>query len=392
MKRWIVPLLAGQIALLLPAAYWMFLTLVGLLHRAPPVEQGRPNQTRLAVLVPAHDEEAQLPRLLNSLGSNDYPRERYDVFVVADNCTDNTAAVARGWGASVHERHDAERIGKGYALEWLLDQIRDNGHIYDGYVFLDADCEVSSNFLSAMSERLAAGEPAVQAYYTVADPFTSSVSALRYAAMVLKHYTRPRGRAVLGLPCGLFGTGMAFSKEIIQRHGWSAHSLTEDLEYQLRLADEDTYVIFAPEASVTSPMPSSFSQARSQNVRWERGRLRLILRWGPSLIRDAILRRAFRKLDIFSEQAAPPLSVIAFSQFMLVAIAMLFRIKPLALLSLSSTTCLAIHVVLGLISAKAPARTYLALLSAPVFVLWKLQLYAIALLPGKERWIRTRRS
>src|SRR5690606_19855381 len=138
---------------------------------------------RLAVLVPAHNEETHLPRLLESLRRNDYPQELYDVHVVADNCEDGTADVARGYGVHVHERRDAERIGKGYALEWLLQRVRESA-AYDGYVFLDADCEVTPNFLSVIAQRLAEGQPALQAYYTAADPFVTPVSSLRYAALV----------------------------------------------------------------------------------------------------------------------------------------------------------------------------------------------------------------
>ena len=133
MYLWLAPLLVLQLALLIPSVYLAVLTLTGLAYRPRGAGQSAPAQTRLAVLVPAHNEEELLPQLLASLHGGTYPQQLYDVFVVADNCTDGTAAVARAHGAYVHEREDAERAGKGYALEWLLQQIGPAGADYDGY-------------------------------------------------------------------------------------------------------------------------------------------------------------------------------------------------------------------------------------------------------------------
>ncbi len=392
MEPWLIVLLGFQAALLFAALYLLFLTCCSLFYRRAKATRTTSPCLRLAVLVPAHNEEALLPRFLASLKAGTYPSGCYDVFVVADNCSDATAAVARAEGAFCYERRAGAGTGKGYALAWLLERVGPRRASYDAYVFVDADCEVSPNFLEALAERLRTGHRAVQAYYTASRSLDRPVAALRFAALVLKHYVRPRGRAVLGLPCGLFGTGMAFAREVIEANGWSAYSLAEDIEYQLTLASKGIYVGFAPEATVISAMPASLGQAKSQNLRWERGRLRLALRRGPQLLMDAVSHGSYKKLDILLEQTLPPLSVVAALNILMLPVAFATGFAPLWSASVFSFCALGTHVTIGLASARAPRQVYTAFLFAPAFIAWKLFIYAIALLPGSAHWVRTQRS
>ena len=140
----------------------------------PPAEQLR----RFAMLIPAHDEAALIERLLASVQAMDYPSDAYDVCVVADNCTDATATLARQMGAHVFERFDTSKQAKGYALSWLLEQLRQNRE-YDAFVVLDADSTVARNFLRSMNARLEQGAQAIQAYYSVENAKDSSLTGLR---------------------------------------------------------------------------------------------------------------------------------------------------------------------------------------------------------------------
>ena len=189
------------------AGYLLVLTLSALAARRRTLATDAPAErpdVRFAVLVPAHDEARSIRRLLESLAAVDYPYARCAVHVVADNCTDATAELARacaaaapdGW-LTVHERHDPERKAKGYALAWLLDRLGERGAAYDAYVVLDADSVVSRNLLRAFAARLHAGSAAIQAYYGVLNPGESPLAALRGAALAAIHLARPLGRAAL---------------------------------------------------------------------------------------------------------------------------------------------------------------------------------------------------
>jgi 1,2-diacylglycerol 3-beta-glucosyltransferase len=373
------------------AAYLLALSTAGLLRpmRVPP----RSAVTRrFAVLVPAHDEAALIERLLRSLNTQGYPRDRFDVYVVADNCTDATAEIASRAGAIVHERHDPLLRAKGHAVRWLLERVRARGG-YDAYVIFDADSEVASDFLARMNARLATGSVVVQAHYSVLNADASGRAALREAALASLHYLRPLGRAALGLSCGLKGNGMCFAAGVLDRFGWGSVGLAEDVELHLALVRHGVRTDFAPEAVVKADMPVAADAARSQNLRWEAGRLQAVKRdVGPMLLAGLLHRRPM-VVDAAVEQIIPPLSVAvsgAIACAMLGAVANSPAIVATASFAAVGFTT---HFVLGLVAVHAPARVYRALLGAPAYVVWKLALYLRAVAsPSSQPWVRTRRS
>jgi cellulose synthase/poly-beta-1,6-N-acetylglucosamine synthase-like glycosyltransferase len=381
------------LSVLLAAAgiYLLALTVAGLFYRNPGRWHAAP-WTRFAVLAPAHNEEMLLPRLLASLKQASYPAEMVRVFVVADNCTDATAVIGREHRATVFERADAVKRGKGYALQWLLPQVRSSGYDYDAYVLLDADCLVSENFFDVLDQYLQSGSTAVQSYYTASNPYESPVSTLRYMALALMHLTRPRGQQALGLSCGLFGTGMAFRRDLLDNLDWNAFSLAEDAEYQMRLASLGIKVDFAQEAVTAGEMPGTFKGAGSQNKRWEKGRLQLFRRHGWRLFISGLLEGSPMKAEVGIRSAVPPMSILG------VAIAAVFGMG-LALGSGASVALSALaaggllgHVSIGLLTARIPLRAYRALGYAPLFIFWKLWIYVSALRPAESEWVRTQRS
>ncbi len=376
----------------LVGAYLTLLTLVGLAGRAPHPPDG-PGRRRFAILIPAHDEELLIARLLRSLGELDYPRTSREVFLIADNCRDRTAPIARELGATVLEREDTTKLGKGFALEWALVVIRSRPTRFDAFVVLDADSTVAPNFLRRMEGWLDAGSLAVQAYYTVRNVNDSGLAALRFAALASLHYLRPRGRSVLGLSCGLKGNGMCFAAPLLERRGWGAFTLAEDVELHLALVGEGVRVDFAADASVLADMPATFRQATTQNVRWERGRLDLLRRSVPGLIAHGLRERSALELDAAAEQLIPPLSVgvaISAGGALLAAASGATVVSALAAFGLLAQLG---HVVAGLAAIGAPARAYRALALAPAYVVWKLGLYGRAAAAGRSGpWIRTTRG
>jgi len=371
--------------------YLDLLSVAAILWRRAPAPTER--RARFAVLAPAHDEEALLPTLLRSLEALEYPRDRYDVHVVADNCTDRTAAVAAEGGAIVFERRDEARRGKGYALQALLAHLRADGRRYDAYVVVDADSTVSANFLDAMNRRLAQGDAVVQCHYGVLNKDASWPATLRYVAFVLYNGLRPRGRDALGLSAGLRGNGMCFAASVIERFGWDSFTLAEDVEFHLRLVEAGLRVAYAPEATVLAAMPSSLRGSRSQNVRWERGRLQLLRAFGPRLLVDGVRLRDPARLEALAEQLVPPLSVLTGVTTLLLALTTVLRARGARGLALAVALGQVGYVVTGLRLARASPRAYLALVMAPVYVLWKVAVYVAAAAGiGDSRWVRTPRD
>jgi 1,2-diacylglycerol 3-beta-glucosyltransferase len=376
----------------LPAAlYTALLTLAAVAGRAPRYGDG-PGRRRFAIVIPAHNEEATIGRALASVARLDYPRHLVDTWVVADNCTDATTGIARAAGARVRERRDPVRIGKGYALAWLLERIAAEGERYDAFLILDADSTLSPNFLRAMDGCLEAGAGVAQGYYTVLPLHSTRAEALRGAALALVHYLRPAGKARIGASCGLKGNGMCFAAPVLERYGWPCAGLTEDIEFGLLLARDGVRVAFVPEAVVRGEMPATLRDAAGQNRRWEAGRLAAVRAALPLLARG--LRRRNRiAIDAAVEQLVPPLSLP-------VALALLAllggRALHVPLLMVSAAGALAafgLYIVVGLLLARATRREWEALALAPLYVCWKVVLYLRVLLgPRPRAWVRTRRG
>lgn len=394
-----------QAALAALVGYLGLLTVAAL--RAPrttPIDQAA-KPRRFIILIPAHNEEMLLPQLLSNLSELDYARDDYAVHVIADNCTDRTAELARHAGAIVHERFHDTLKGKGYALQFALQAIWDANVPHDAIVILDADSIISRNFLGVMSARLARGERVIQAYYAVRDPDQAWGVSLRYAALAVLHYLRPQGRMVLGGSAGLKGNGMVFAADVLRQHPWSA-SLTEDIEYHMNLILNGERVTFAPDAVVWAEMPGSLRDSHTQNVRWERGRLEMIQQYVPQLLAKSIEQRNFVLFDAAVEQLIPPFSVLAGASVASLAASLILTkrsrvsclMHPASLHPASKFAGLTllgqvIYLLTGLALVRAPKKVWLALVYAPVFIVWKLWLYVrVALGLDKQGWVRTKRN
>jgi 1,2-diacylglycerol 3-beta-glucosyltransferase len=380
--------------------------------------------TRFLVIIPAHNEEKLIGSTLESLAKLDYPVAAYSVHVIADNCTDKTAETARAHGALVYERYNNALVGKGYALQWLLEQIWQKQIPHDAVLFLDADSLVSPNFLQVMSARIQRGEKIIQAYYAVREPEGSWNSSLRYAALAVLHYLRPQGRMVMGGSAGLKGNGMAFEAETIRRYPWSG-SLTEDIEQHMALLLDGERVTFAPDAVVLGEMPDTFDKMHSQHMRWERGRLETARIFVPILFKSSLhevksgsRQRAFLLFDAAMEHIIPPFSVLAglsgISLFASILLGLAApKQKPSAarfaankrsqktsplgtinlLLGFGLVLAQLTYLLTGLRQVKAPRHIYRNLLYAPLLILWKLKQYVQALLVrGPLGWKRTARN
>jgi cellulose synthase/poly-beta-1,6-N-acetylglucosamine synthase-like glycosyltransferase len=388
--RALLTLGAGWLAGL--TGYLLLLTGAAIRARRGEIPPEAARLRRFALLVPAHDEERTIGRLLQSIRALEYPAGRFDVYVVADNCTDRTAEIARAAGAVVEERFDQTTRGKGYALRWLLARMRERGARFDAYVILDADTIVERNLLARLDARFEAGSQVIQVYYTVLNVGESPLAALRFAALAALHYLRPLGRMRLGLSCGLKGNGMAFLTEVLDRHGWKWFTLAEDVELHLALIEAGLRVDFAPETTVLAEMPVTFEQAASQNERWERGRLEMLRERGLSLLLDGLKQRDPVRVDAVVEQLIPPLSVPVLLAGATLAGGLLTRSRLATVLAAFGLGGQIAYVLAALALVRAPGRVYLALAYAPTYVAWKFWVYARSFVArGDGPWVRTTR-
>ncbi|NIM06957.1 MAG: glycosyltransferase [Armatimonadetes bacterium] len=348
---------------------------------------------KLAIVIPAHNESDVIERSLQSLTGLEYRKEAFQVFVIADNCTDETATLARENGATVFERNVPDLRGKGYAIAWFLERMTDLEE-WEALVFIDADSIVSPNLLTAFSNRLRAGATALQARYSVVSKRRSPLEALMYLAFSLKCYLRPLARSRLGWSVGLHGNGMCLSTSLLKALPWEAFCLTEDVEYGLRLLEMGHRVEFAPEATVWSEMPSRPQRARGQHLRWESGRLQLARRLLPRLIALSIRRRDPAFLDAAIELAMPPLASLVVGQVALAVIAFFLpSLRALVWIPLIGLVGEAVHILVGLLLIKAPLALWLALFWGPLYAVWQTSIYAAAAVKGKTLgWISTPRQ
>jgi len=378
--------------------YLAFLSLLALVIRRrppPPVTDLR----RFAIIVPAHNEELAIGGTLKSFRALSYPRPWYSVVVIADNCTDRTAEIARQAGAEVLERSDGELRGKGYALRWCMDILLARNPGYDAFIVIDADSEAAPDFLDVMNRYLAAGSAVVQCSDMVKPQPGAWSAEMTRIGFTLYNHARPLGRSILGGSAGLRGNGMCFTAATIRAHPWDAFTRAEDLEYGLRLLLDGTRVAFAPEARVLATMPVQSRNAETQRARWEGGRIPLIRKYAGALAWKAVKGGSFVHADALVDLITPALVnmlaltlLFAGGNLVLVAAGFSGSLTFAMLWGLAALLGL-VHLFVGLAASGADRGQYTALLHLPRYVFWKIALYA-RLTRGKREseWIRTTRE
>lgn len=296
----------------LAAAAGVYLLILAIAAFAYRESQVRAEPTsRLVVLVPAHNEQDLIGRCIASLKSQDYRLDRFRTFVIADNCTDETEALARAAGADVLVRDVPEARGKGQALRWAMDQLVTSAVPPDAFVVVDADSVADRGLLRGLASHLESGAEAVQAEYLVLADEASPRVQLRAVAFLLFHRVRFAGRAALHLPCSLVGNGMLLSRTMIERHPWNAFSGAEDLEYSVTLRVGGVRPVFAGSALVRGPVPASRRSAQVQRERWEGGRLYVARTALPRLLRTIVIDRRVSVVDAAVDLVVPPLGLLA---------------------------------------------------------------------------------
>jgi len=300
-----------QIFVLFIGTYYFIISIFGWLPKREKSSENISNkQNTFALVVAAHNEEAVIGNMVESLKNLNYPKEYYDIFVIADNCTDRTAEIARQYGAIVYERFDDKARGKGFALEWMFNNIFNMDKEYDAIAVFDADNIVSNNFLTEMNKQLNKGYKVVQGYIDSKNPFDSWITCAYTISFWTINRLFQKARYNLGLCCQLSGTGFVVKTEILKKLGWGATCLTEDMEFTMKLALNNEKVAWAHNAVVYDEKPLTLSQSWKQRKRWMQGHADVASRFCSKLITKAIKERDIIAFDccIYLLQ---PLRVIA---------------------------------------------------------------------------------
>jgi cellulose synthase/poly-beta-1,6-N-acetylglucosamine synthase-like glycosyltransferase len=350
--------------------------------------------SRVAMLVPAHNESTGLLPTIGDIRGQLRQGDR--LLVVADNCSDDTASIATAAGAEVAKRDDPAKRGKGYALEFGIRHLAENPP--DVVIVVDADCRLAEKAIDQLAITCAVTRRPVQALYLMTSPNASKLNyQVAEFAWRVKNWLRPLGLNVLHLPCQLVGSGMAFPWDVICQIDLASGWLVEDVKLGLDLAAAGSPPVFCPEARVTSQFASSATGAGTQRRRWEQGHIKTILTLLPQMFWGAVARRNLGLLALTLDLAVPPLSLLA-----LLAVGMCMLAGLIALTG-GSSAALVISALTLLVFMLASFLAWLkcgrdilppaAILLIAPYVLQKLSLYRHILSDREQsHWKRTDRT
>lgn len=348
---------------------------------------------RLLFLVPAHNEELLLGGCLASLDAVDYPREWYDVVVIADNCTDDTAGIARAAGVRCLEREDKVRAGKPWAIAWALKEI--SIREYDGVVIVDADTDVDPGYATAIAGAVPIREKAVQVFNDVRNPSETALTRMAYVFGVARCIFSFGLKRRAGMNAVL-SNGMCLGTEVLRKHGWTAFSICEDWELYTILTELGVPIDFAKDARVGSQEAKSLAQSGSQRRRWAAGKITVLMRYWTRVIRSSKIG-LLQKLDTIAELTTPGPVVHLGVVIVLVAGLLLSPVEIpwalwIALALVLSLVRMGIYTLLALRVDPEPGKAILAFAYLPFYTVWRLGVQVLALrMLGDKPWVRTRR-
>jgi 1,2-diacylglycerol 3-beta-glucosyltransferase len=349
-------------------------------------------QPRLLFLVPAHDEELLIEACVRSLVGLRYPPARFSVVVIADNCADRTAALARTAGARCLERHDAAHPGKPRAIAWALEQVPVGE--YDAVVIVDADTMVDVEFAAELAKAGPLAGRAVQAFFDLSNPSESPITRMAAVLATATHRFAYQLKQRSGINVPLVGNGMAIGTRVLARHGGQAFSICEDWEMYALLTERGVPIVGAPSARLYSQEAQSLRQSSSQRERWTAGRLTVLMRVGPRVLGsgDVTIRQ---KLDTVAELTAPGPALHLGIALLFAALALSSGVPgaPILVSVLAASLVRPVaYTLAALVVQPDPWRTLAAFGFLPLYTAWRIGAAVRALrMVGDKPWIRTQR-
>jgi cellulose synthase/poly-beta-1,6-N-acetylglucosamine synthase-like glycosyltransferase len=382
-----------SIGLCIPVGVFCLEVLCALFRQRPSDTSALPTDARVAVLVPAHNEAAVIGQTLHSLLPTLPPHMR--VIVIADNCTDVTAAIARQCGTEVIERQEPAHHGKGFALDFGIRHLERDPP--QAVVFLDADCRVTDQTVSKLAAAAIASQRPVQAL-NLCDPDVAgnSLQLVSGLAFRFKNLVRAQGLARLANLSHLLGTGMALPWPLAQQAKLASDHLAEDMQLGIELAIAGAPALFLPEARVDSPLPRKQSTAHIQRKRWEHGHLRTLVQQTPRLLWQAVKQRRLDLIWLALDLAIPPLALLVVGATAVMLLAAAHWIAgasaiPL-LIATSAVASLGAAVLAGWAIFCRQQVPLVALLAAPLYIAAKLPIYLTFVFKRQDQWVRTERD
>ena len=350
-----------------------------------------------ALIVCAHNEERVIGQLVENLKLLNYDHKLYDIYVVADNCQDQTATVAAQAGALVQERFSDSGKGKGFALEWMFHRLFAMEKKYDAVCIFDADNLVHPNFLKEMNSRLCHGEKIIQGYLDTKNREDSWVSAMFAISFWITNHIWHLAKYNIGLSCVLGGTGMCIDTEVLKRHGWGATCLTEDEEFTMKALMEGIPTTWAHDAVIYDEKPLTFKAAWNQRVRWAQGNFDVANRYIPRMLYKGIKEHNILLLDGVIDMFQPYFLLI--SAFFIIS-SYIYEFIPFYTNILYDVLPMAVWQVIGigqylfpvavLIKIRASWKSWLYLLSYPLFIYTWIPITAIGFFKRNQHvWSHT---
>ena len=348
---------------------------------------------RLLFLVPAHDEERMIESCVRSLMAMRYPAQRFDVVVVADNCTDRTAELARARGARCLERSDRSFPGKPRALAWALTQLPI--HESDAVIVIDADTVVDPGFGAALANEAPIADRAFQAYFDVRNPGDTLLTRMATVLAAANYRFAYALKRKVGLNAPLLGNGMCLGTKVLAEHGWKAFTIAEDWELYALYSTQGVSIASLPTAHLYAQEARSLEQSSTQRRRWTAGKLTVLGRHIGGLLASRKIALA-QKLDALAELTGP--GPVVHLGLVVVAAALTMMLQPpgagwLLLALATSVVRPAVYTVAGLTVQRDPLRAVLAFAFLPLYLVWRLGAAARALRQlGDKPWVRTARD
>lgn len=285
-----------QLMIVFFTVYYFVISWFGLFGKKREVKIYDESKT-FAMLVCAHNEAAVIDSLVDNLKKLNYNNKLYDIFVVADNCVDNTADVARKSGAIVYERFNDELKGKGFAMDWFFNKLFKMERQYDAVCIFDADNLVHPNFLQEMNSRLCNGEKLIQGYLDSKNPEDTWISGVFSISFWIVNHVWHLAKYNIGLSACLGGTGMCIEMGMLKRYGWGATCLTEDMEFTMKAMMENIPTTWAHDAIIYDEKPLTFKAAWNQRMRWAQGHFDVANRFMIPMFKKAFKERDLKVLD-----------------------------------------------------------------------------------------------
>ena len=353
--------------------YHIFLAAIYFLIKEKPGNQNFP-KLKYQILIPAHNEEVLIGRLLESFKQIKYEKALYEVTVIADNCTDRTAEIVSEKGIQVISRWNPAKKGKGFAIQWALEKV--DLTPYDVVVIIDADNLIDPDFFSGLNDVFSRGFDAVQCNNTLANPDRNAFTRIMYLARTIDNELYHHAKYKLGLSSFLMGNGMCFSTKILNTYKWTTTTLAEDYEYYSKLVSHDILIGFSRKSKVFHQESIGVRHATRQRLRWSSGRFHVARTQGFDLLKKGLKEKKYKKIDASFPLILPNLSLMINMTISvlsaLIFIHLFIPVSNMILWVLFLLFCEAGYCMSGIILTKMSLAKFIyAVCYAPVFLLWK---------------------